>query len=118
MKLITLPLMLALTAGMAMAADTKPAATPKAAHKATSAMKSHAVEGEVVSADAKAKTVTVKTADGESTATVKGAAATKLKTLKAGDKVTLTCKDNAKGEHQYVTAIKVAKAPAAAKVSK
>ena len=39
-------------------------------------------------------------------------AASALKTVKAGDKVTVTCWDNAKGEHVKVVAIAPAKAAA------
>ena len=60
----------------------------------------------------------------ESTITIKGdkenrpsvdAAAGALKTVKAGDKVTVTCWDNAKGEHEKVIAIVPAKVAAPAK---
>jgi hypothetical protein len=61
-----------------------------------------------------AKTVTIKDDKGEpKTAPVMGKAIESLKTLKAGDMVTLTCQDNEKGEHEGVTAIKMAKAPKA-----
>lgn len=70
--------------------------------------KYHDVPLTVVSVDAKAKTLTGKTDDDkESTSKVEGAAALKkLASLKAGDKVTVTCKDNEKGDHLAVTAIK------------
>ncbi len=77
-------------------------------------MKTHVVEAEVVSADATAKTVTVKTEKGEATMKVDAAAAAHLKTLKAGEKVKLTCRDNEKGEHTGIIAIKAVK-PTAAK---
>jgi hypothetical protein len=35
-----------------------------------------------------------------------------LKTLKAGEAVTLTCQDNEKGDHEGISAIKIEKAPA------
>jgi ribosomal protein S1 len=116
MKKFLLPLALVLVAGVAVAqtAETKPAAKApaKAAHAAKAAHKTHVVEGEVVSADAAAKTVTVKIAGEDKTVPVHGKAAARLHSLKAGEKVALTCVDNEKGEHQYVTAIKVEKAAA------
>lgn len=124
MKKILLPLALVLIAGVAVAqaADTKPA--PKAATKASASVKapvhkSHIVDAEVVSADAPAKTITVKVNGEDKTVPVKGKAATHLASLKAGEKVALTCVDNEKGEHEYVSAIKVetAKAKAAKKTS-
>jgi hypothetical protein len=128
MKKLMLPLAMMLAAGVAVAqAETKPADT-KSASKAPAAAKApahktHPVEGEVVSADATAKTITVKIAGEDKTVPVHGKAATHLGSLKAGEKVTLTCVDNEKGEHQYVSAIKVNKtsstaAPAKAKASK
>ncbi|HZN54607.1 MAG TPA: hypothetical protein VFB67_04735 [Candidatus Polarisedimenticolaceae bacterium] len=69
--------------------------------------KTHDVTAEVVSVDVAAKTITIKGADGEAkTAPVIGKAVDMLSSLKAGDSVTLTCKDNDKGEHEGVTAIK------------
>jgi hypothetical protein len=129
MKKFLLPLALVLAAGVAVAQ----AAETKAASKATAktsasakapAHKSHVVEGEVVSADATAKTITVKVDGEEKTAPVHGKAAARLGSLKAGEKVALTCVDNEKGEHEYVSAIKVEKAaattaaPAKAKAAK
>jgi ribosomal protein S1 len=116
MKKFLLPLTLVLVAGVAVAqaADTKPAA--KASAKSTAsvkaAAKTHVVEGEVVSADATAKTITVKVAGEDKTVPVHGKAAARLTSLKAGEKVALTCVDNEKGEHQYVSGIKIQKAAA------
>jgi FtsP/CotA-like multicopper oxidase with cupredoxin domain len=76
--------------------------------KATKA-KTHVVEAEVVSADATAKTLTIK-GDPNKTVPVDAAAAASLKTLKAGEKVKLTCRDNDMGEHQAITHITVEKA--------
>lgn len=120
MKKFLLPLALVLAAGVAVAqaADTKPASKAAAAKTSAPAkapaLKAHTVEGEVVSADFKAKTITVKINGEEKTAPVHGKAVSRLKTLKAGEKVALTCMDNDKGEHQYVTAIKLEKATAKA----
>jgi len=73
-------------------------------------MKKHDVPAEVVSVDAAAKTITIKGDDGQpKTVPVSGDAVKSLETVKAGDKVVLTCMDNEKGEHQSVTAIKPAK---------
>ncbi len=80
----------------------------------SAAGKTHNMTATIVSIDVEAKTVTIKDDKGESkTAPVMGKAVESLKTLKAGDMVTLTCQDNEKGEHEGVTAIKVAKAPKA-----
>jgi len=72
--------------------------------------KTHEMKGEVVSVDLTGKMLTFKDEKGENkTAPVLGNAADMLKTLKAGDKITLTCQDNEKGEHQGISAIKMAK---------
>ena len=69
--------------------------------------KTHDETAEVVSIDEKAKTITIKDAKGENhTAPLLGTAVTEAKALKAGDKVTVTCQDNEKGDHEGVTAIK------------
>jgi len=115
MKKFLLPLALVLVAGVAVAqaADTKSAEkAPAKAASAKAATKTHVVEGEVVSADATAKTITVKVSGEDKTVPVHGKAAAHLASLKAGEKVALTCVDNEKGEHQYVSAIKVQKAAA------
>ena len=122
MKKFLLPLALVLVAGVAVAqADTKPAAkataSAKSAAPAKAATKTHVVEGEIVSADAKAKTITVKVAGEDKTVPVHGKAAARLSSLKAGEKVALTCVDNEKGEHQYVSGIKVEKAAASTAAS-
>jgi hypothetical protein len=91
-------------AGIAAAAQAKAPAKPMT--------KTHVVQAEVVSTDVAAKTITIKTEQGESTAKVEGAALTSLKTLKAGEKVKLTCRDNEKGEHEAITHVVVEKAPA------
>lgn len=69
--------------------------------------KTHDMKAEVVSIDAKAKTITVKDEKGENhTAPLMGKAIEEAKHLKAGDKITATCQDNAKGEHEGVTSLK------------
>jgi tRNA(Arg) A34 adenosine deaminase TadA len=93
----------------AKATDTKPAAEKPAAK----AGKTHKVEAEVVSADVEKKTLTFKSEGAEKTAPVGAMAVYRLKKVKAGDKVTLTCKDDDKGEHQEITMIRPAAAAAA-----
>lgn len=72
--------------------------------------KSHDVKGEVVSINLEGKTLTFKSETGESkTVPVIDKAVDALKTLKAGDKVLMTCMDSETGEHQAVSAIKLDK---------
>ena len=100
--LLSFAIVAAATAPLAHAATTKPAAHT---HAAAAAGKSHQVPVEVVSADTAKRTLTFK-ADGETkTSPVDRKALASLRTVKAGDKVTVTCWDNAKGEHVKVTAI-------------
>jgi len=93
-------------AGVASAAQATAPAKPAAA-----AVKTHVVEAEVVSMDVTAKTLTIK-GEPNKTMPVDATAVSHLKTLKAGEKVKLTCRDNDKGEHQAITHITVEKAPA------
>ncbi|HKY31981.1 MAG TPA: hypothetical protein VJV23_05545 [Candidatus Polarisedimenticolia bacterium] len=73
--------------------------------------KKHDVTAEIVAVDANAKTITIKGEKGENkTVPVTGEAVSALATVKAGDRVVLTCMDDDKGQHQSVTAIKPAKA--------
>ena len=115
MKKVALLLSFVFVAGIAMAQDAakpaeKPAAAPAADKAPAAAAKTHEVSAEFVSADATKKTVTLKTADGEKTVPMEGKAIASVKSLKANDKVTATCRDNDKGEHQAVTDIKAAAA--------
>jgi len=72
--------------------------------------KTHEVKGEVVSVDLEGKTLTFKDETGASkTVPALDKALESLKTLKAGDKVILTCSDDEKGGHLGVSAIKIAK---------
>jgi len=72
--------------------------------------KTHDMTATVVSVDVENKKITIKDEKGEEkTAPVMGKAVDSLKTIHAGDKVTLTCTDNDKGEHVGVSAIKIAK---------
>lgn len=100
MKSFALLVSFLFVAGVALAQAAKPAAAKQ---------KTHQVNAEVVSADAAAKTITIKGEKGNQTMPCEGAAVAALKTVKAGEKVDLTCRDNEKGEHQAVTAIKPAK---------
>jgi len=123
MKKFALLLSVVFAAGVAMAQDAPKATDAKApaqaeakattdTHAAKSAVKTHKVEAEVVSTDLAAKTITLKSETGDNkTAPVEGKAAAELKNVKAGEKWTLTCRDNEAGEHQAVIAMH--KTPAA-----
>ena len=75
------------------------------------AEKTHPMTVEVVSVNLEAKTLTFRDEKGENkSAPVLAKAVESLKTLKAGAKVTLTCSDNEKGEHQGISAIQLAQA--------
>jgi len=81
--------------------------------------KTHDMAGTVVSVDPEGKKITFKDDTGTSmTVPVLDQAMGSLKTLKAGQKVTLTCMDNDNGDHEGVSAIKVAKATKATKKKK
>lgn len=90
-------------------ASSQPADAPQAP-----AVKAHDVAVEFVSADSVKKTVTIKAEDGQQkTVPVEGKAeltvyqitqVTKGR-IKAGDKITVTYRDNEKGEHQAITTI-------------
>ena len=76
---------------------------------AIAAGKTHQVKATVVAIDTEHNQITIKDEKGEEkTAPVMDKAIEELKTLKAGDKVTLTCHDNDKGEHEAV--VKITKA--------
>jgi Cu/Ag efflux protein CusF len=107
MKKLAFVLSFVLAAGVAFAkqAETKPATkSPAAATKP--AGKTHEVPAEIVSVDATAKTVTIKSEPANKTLPVDEKAVTSLKDLKAGQKVTLLCRDNDKGEHVAVAGVK------------
>src|SRR6266704_4377065 len=75
-----------------------------------SAGKTHDMAGTVVSVDTDGKKITFKDDTGTSmTVPVLDQAMGSLKTLKAGQKVTLTCQDNDNGDNEGGSAIKVAK---------
>jgi hypothetical protein len=72
----------------------------------------HVVNAEFVSYDANTKVITIKDDMGQtSTAPLQGGALREMTQmhLRTGDHLMLTCRDNAKGEHQAVTEIKLSK---------
>jgi|SRR5436190_12788549 len=70
--------------------------------------KTHDLSGTIVSVDADGKKLTFKDDTGTSmTVPVLDKAVPTLKSLKAGQKVVLTCQDNEKGDHEGVSAIRV-----------
>jgi sulfite reductase alpha subunit-like flavoprotein len=130
MKKFALLLSLVFVAGVAVADEAKKPEAPKAPEQAAAAKteakaehakavadkgKTHEVAAEVVSVDAEKNTITIKGDKENKTVPVDAKAAGALKTTKAGDKVNLTCWDNAKGEHEKVIAIVPAKVAAPAK---
>jgi uncharacterized protein (UPF0333 family) len=110
MKKLALPLAVVFAAGMAYAAEKPAHSSHKMSHAAVT---HHDVAAEVVSVDAANRTLTLKMEKGEQTVPVEGKAVASLKNVKAGEKITVTCKDVG-GEHKSVTAIK-AGAPKAVK---
>ena len=104
---IVIALALLLTASLTYAAPAKHAA-PKA--------KTHVVATEVVKADVEGKKLTVKGPNNtEMTMPCEGKAVAELKTVKAGEKVDVVCRDNDKGEHEAIVGIKPASAAQAKK---
>jgi hypothetical protein len=96
----------------------RPSATTQSSQsrRATQARRASAqtqvVNAEFVSYDANTKVITIKDDKGQtSTAPLRGGALREMSQmhLKAGDHLMLTCRDNAKGEHQAVTDIKLSK---------
>lgn len=113
MKKIALMFALVGVAGLSAAQDTKPAVPAKAEKaqaptktEATLSTKTHEVEAEIVSYNADAKTLTIKGTPDNMTVPVDAKAVASVKELKAGDKATLLCRDNEKGEHQAVAGVK------------
>lgn len=104
-KLMLIATALTFVAGAAMA-QTKPMAHKPAAAQAAKA-KTHEVNAEFVSFDAATKKITVKDDKGQTqTMPLESMAASEVKGLTAGQKVTLTCRDNAQGQHEAITKIK------------
>jgi hypothetical protein len=90
-------------------AETKPEAKPEAAPKAQ--IKTYKVEAEVVNPDIEKKTLTYKQDGTEKSAPVGVLAMYRLKRIKAGDKVTLTCREgDAPADCKEITFIKAADA--------
>jgi hypothetical protein len=126
MKKLALLLSFAFVAGVAyaqpaaQAEKAKPAekAAPAAKTEAKAAAKTHDVEAEFVSFDAEKKTVSLKVGTETHAAPAEGKALAQVKSLKAGEKVTATCRDNAEGKHEAVTAIKAAAAAKSAEPHK
>jgi len=119
MKNLTLLLSLLLVAGVAFATEniapttgaTDEKAPVAAAQSKKPAMKIHYFTTEVVSTDVDKKEITIKSDKGENhTASVEGKAVASLTSLKAGDKIAITYRDDDKGDLQAVTAIKAIKA--------
>jgi hypothetical protein len=113
MKKFALMFALVGVAGVSAAQDTKPVEPAKAAKvqataktEAKMTAKTHEVEAEIVSYDAAAKTLTIKGTPDNATFPVDAKAVASVKELKAGDKATLLCRDNEKGEHQAVAGVK------------
>jgi hypothetical protein len=92
-------------------ADAKAAAKDaKSEAKAEVKGKTHEVEAEIVSVDSTKNTITVKGESGEHTAPLEGKAIAEAKAVKPGQKVTLVCLDDEKGDHKAVTQIKTSSA--------
>ena len=73
--------------------------------------KTHDLTATVVSVDIQAKKITFQDEAGTTnTSPVLDRAVESLKTVKAGEKVVLTCRDNENGSHEGVIAIKPAQA--------
>lgn len=98
------------TASAVFAQDaTKEAPKAPAKHEAKHVVAKHVVTGEVVSTDAEKKTVTFKNDKGESlTWPAEGKALESLKSVKAGEKVTIHYAVDAKGAPKAATEIKSA----------
>lgn len=120
MKKFALLLSFVFVAGLAYAQEAKKAEPAKPAEKAEAAKpaekapaaKTHEVAAEVVSFDATAKTLTIKGEKENKTVPVDEKALASVKALKAGEKATLICRDNEKGEHVAIAGVKAApKAP-------
>lgn len=96
-KGIALLVCLSLAVGLVLAGDMKAGETKGKTHKESA---------EIVSVDFENKMIVLKDAKGEEhKAPVMGKALENLNTWKAGDKVTVLCQDDEKGEHQGVIGI-------------
>jgi hypothetical protein len=108
-SLAAAPAVIAAQTGSSAAKPAKATHTETHATKAHSGGKSHPVSAEFVSYDPVSKKATVKGEKGETAVPLEGKALSEVTHLKAGEKVMLTCRDNAQGEHEAITAIKPAK---------
>jgi hypothetical protein len=111
---VTLVAPAAFAAERSHSAQSKPSAsaqtTPTKSTTKAPAAKTHVINAEFVSYDATSKTVTLKDDKGQtSSAPVEGKAISEASHLKASEKVRVTCRDNASGEHQAVTDIRAVK---------
>ena len=118
-SLLVAPVALAAQASQTGQRTSPPTAQTNQARRAGQARRAaaptHVVSAEFVSYDANTKVITIKDDKGQtSTAPLQGGALREMSQmhLKAGDHLMVTCRDNARGEHQAVTDIKMAK-PAA-----
>jgi hypothetical protein len=90
----------------------QPSKSAPATKARPAAVQTHVVDADFVSYDAKARKITIKDDKGQtSTVPLERRAIREVDRLhlKNGDHMMLTCRDNAKGEHQAVTDIKLAK---------
>lgn len=104
MKALMIPLALTLAGGLAAASD-----MPKASQKESTTAKKETtttLKGEVVSTNADAKQLVLKTSSGDETLTVTGKAEAQLKDLNTGEKVSVKERNN----EVYSIAIPKAKA--------
>ena len=108
-SLAAAPAVIAAQTGSSAGKPAKATHTQTHATKAHSGGKSHPVSAEFVSYDPVSKKATVKGEKGETAVPLEGKALSEVTHLKAGEKVMLTCRDNAQGEHEAITAIKPAK---------
>jgi hypothetical protein len=110
---LSLTFMLA-AAGSALAQAPPPAeAKPDAQTAPKASIKTYKVEAEVVTPDLDKRMLTYKQDGTEKMAPVGALAVYRLKRVKAGDKVTLTCREGAPNECKEITFIKPATDPAA-----
>jgi Cu/Ag efflux protein CusF len=101
---------LALLLSLAFVAPAFAAQAPHKAHHAKAVTaKTHPVAVEVVSVDPDGKTLTVKGEKEDMTMPVDPAGQAAVKDLKAGDKTTVICRDDAKGNHVAIAGVAPAK---------
>jgi ribosomal protein S1 len=113
-KLSLLFSLLVLGVAVVAAAQSTSTATAKSADPATAqaaaASKTRDIAAEVVAPDEAKKALTFRTEAGEKTLPVDAKATASLKSVRSGDKVTLTVRDNDQGEAQSIVSIKAAPA--------